>query len=96
MLRRLSTGTFKLEIVENDIQKVTMALDSGGRQDDDGDRGCLARGRIVLGYAGLINLVAGTDHLACDCGIHRGCALRVLCDLSRDLFEVPKGSVNFF
>jgi len=28
MLRRLSTGTFKLEIVENDIQKVTMALDS--------------------------------------------------------------------
>ncbi|MDD1694392.1 MAG: AarF/ABC1/UbiB kinase family protein, partial [Methanoregula sp.] len=27
MLRRLSTGSFKLEIVENDIQKVTMALD---------------------------------------------------------------------
>jgi ubiquinone biosynthesis protein len=27
MLRRLSTGTFKLEIVENDIEKVQMALD---------------------------------------------------------------------
>ena len=27
MLRRLSTGTFKLEIVDTDIQKVTMALD---------------------------------------------------------------------
>jgi ubiquinone biosynthesis protein len=27
MLRRLSTGTFKLEIVENDIAKVTMAID---------------------------------------------------------------------
>jgi len=28
MLRRLSTGSFKLEIVENDLQKLTMALDS--------------------------------------------------------------------
>ena len=27
MLRRLSTGTFKLEIVDTDLQKVTMALD---------------------------------------------------------------------
>ncbi|MDD4136745.1 MAG: AarF/ABC1/UbiB kinase family protein [Methanoregula sp.] len=27
MLRRLSTGTFKLEIVENDIQKVQMSID---------------------------------------------------------------------
>jgi len=26
MQHRLSTGSFKLEIVENDIQKVTMAL----------------------------------------------------------------------
>ena len=28
MLRRLSTGSFKREIVENDLQKLTMALDS--------------------------------------------------------------------
>jgi ubiquinone biosynthesis protein len=27
MLRRLSTGTFKLEIVDTDIQKLQMALD---------------------------------------------------------------------
>jgi ubiquinone biosynthesis protein len=27
MLRRLSTGSFKLEIVENDIQKLQMSLD---------------------------------------------------------------------
>ena len=27
MLRRLSTGTFKLEIVENDIEKLQMAAD---------------------------------------------------------------------
>jgi len=96
MLRRLLTGTFKLEIVETDLQKLTMALDSAA----DKMMMAIVVASLVVGSS-LVMQVSSISlpeqiHVACDCGIHRGRALRVLCDLSRDLPEVPEGPINFF
>ena len=93
MLRRLSTGTFTLEIEETNIQKLQMALDK-------------ASDKLMIGLV-VASLVVGSSlvllsHPLSSSGLYLlGCDLRLylcrarwfLCDISCYFPEVPYGTV---
>ena len=72
MLRRLSTGTFKLEIVDTDIQKVQMALDKASDKIMIGLGRGLARDRVIARPPVSSVHPAERDLVDCDRRIHGG------------------------
>ena len=94
MLRRLSTGTFKLEIVDTDIQKLQMALDKASDK--------LMIGMVVASLVVGSSLVLQASPLTLPkeiawiaiLGYTAAVLCGFLCDLPCHLPEVPDGTVE--
>ena len=96
MLRRLSTGTFKLEIVDTDLQKLQMALDRASDKIMIG----LVVASLVVGSSLVLqssSFVLPKEISYIAIGAFTAAVLdRVLCHLPCDLPEVPDGTVTVF
>jgi len=94
MLRRLSTGTVRLEVVDTDLKKLQMALDRASDKIMIGLVVAGARGRLVARAAGIPAHHAKRGHVDRDPRVYRRGALRVLCDLPCHLPKTPARTVR--
>jgi ubiquinone biosynthesis protein len=94
MLRRLSTGTFKLEIVDTDIQKLQMSLDKASDKLMIGMGCCIACCRVFPGSPVIIIYPAKRGLMDCDSWLYRCGAGRFLCPLPCRLLKIPHGAVT--